>query len=61
VAAPINASVSANVGSPDAVSAGIAEQDALVSQTLIGEANAVSDQSSAIMQGEEGDEPESNA
>jgi hypothetical protein len=55
VAAPIDAAVSANIGSPGAVSAGLSEQDALVSQTLVGEANATSDQASSIVQGEEGD------
>jgi hypothetical protein len=58
VAAPIDAAVSANVGSPDAISMASAEQDATIVQHLEGEANAESNQTSAIGQGEAA-EPES--
>jgi hypothetical protein len=54
VAAPIDAAVSANLLSPDAVSQATADQDALIRQTLTGEAHATSDQTSSIMQGEGG-------
>jgi hypothetical protein len=54
VAAPIDAAVSANVLSPDSISLATADQQSLISQTLVGEANATSNQISSIMQGEEG-------
>ncbi len=50
VAAPINAAVSANVGSVDSNAVGIAQQDAIINQTITGEANATADQSSDISQ-----------
>jgi hypothetical protein len=61
VAAPIDAAVSANALSPNAVSVADASQDALIVQTLAGDANATSNQNSAIMQGEEGGEANSSA
>ena len=50
VAAPIDAAVSANVLSPDATSAAIADQDSIIVQDLDGEATAISDQTSDIEQ-----------
>lgn len=50
VAAPINAAVSANIGSIDSNAVGIAQQDAIINQTITGEANATADQSSDISQ-----------
>jgi hypothetical protein len=52
VAAPIDAAVSANILSPGAISMATADQDAAIVQTLEGVANATSDQSSTIEQGE---------
>ena len=50
VAAPIDAAVSANVLSPDATSAAIADQSSVIAQDLDGEAIAVADQSSDLQQ-----------
>lgn len=50
-AAPIDAAVSANIGSPGAESVAVADQTAIIDQTITGDANAVSDQTSAIDQG----------
>ena len=50
-AAPIDAAVSANIGSPGAESVAVADQTAIVDQTITGDANAVSDQTSTIDQG----------
>ena len=52
IAAPIDAAVSANILSPDAVSLAGAHQDAVTLQTLEGLASATTDQSSTIDQGE---------
>lgn len=50
-AAPIDAAVSANIGSPGAESVAVADQTAIIDQTITGDANAVSDQTSTIDQG----------
>ena len=50
VAAPIDASVSANILSDDSTSTAIAQQDAIISQTITGSAEATSDQVSDIDQ-----------
>ena len=42
--------------SPDSVSAGIAEQDALVVQNMDADAIALADQNSVIAQGEDGED-----
>jgi hypothetical protein len=56
VAAPIDAAVAANVASPDATAAAAATQNSTIVQDLDGVANAESDQTSGIEQGEgEGD------
>ena len=52
IAAPIDAAVSANILSPGSTSLATADQDALIIQTLQGLAQATSDQSSSIEQGE---------
>lgn len=52
VAAPIDASVGANVLSTGSVAASSADQDAPISQTLVGEANATATQNATIDQGE---------
>jgi hypothetical protein len=52
VAAPINAGVSANIGSIDSDAISVAEQDAIIKQTVVGEAVAVADQDSTISQGD---------
>jgi hypothetical protein len=52
VAAPINAGVAANIGSVDSDAISIAEQDAIINQTLVGEATATSNQDSSISQGD---------
>lgn len=52
VAAPINAGVSANIGSIDSDAISVAEQDAIIKQTVIGEAVAEADQTSSITQGD---------
>lgn len=52
VAAPINAGVSANIGSIDSDAISVAEQDAIIKQTVIGEAVAEADQNSTISQGD---------
>ena len=52
VAVPIDAAVSANALSPDATSLGTADQDSMLQQALLGDANATSTQDSAINQGE---------
>ncbi|MDG4666318.1 peptidoglycan-binding protein [Mycobacterium sp. 236(2023)] len=54
VAAPINAGVSANIGSIDSDAISVAEQDAIIKQTVIGEAVAEADQDSSISQGDGG-------
>jgi len=54
VAAPINAGVSANIGSIDSDAISVAEQDAIIKQTVVGEAVAEADQSSTISQGDGG-------
>jgi hypothetical protein len=50
VAAPIDASVAANVGSVDSNAVSIAQQDAIINQTIDGSATATSDQASDITQ-----------
>lgn len=52
VAAPINAGVSANIGSIDSDAISVAEQDAIIKQTVVGEAVATADQDSSISQGD---------
>ena len=52
VAAPIDASVGANVLSTGSVAASSADQDAPISQTLVGEANATATENATIDQGE---------
>jgi len=52
IAAPIDAAVSANILSPGATSLAVADQDSVIVQTLQGVANATTDQSSTIEQGE---------
>jgi hypothetical protein len=49
-AAPIDAAVSANIGSPGAESVAVADQTAIIDQTIDGNATAVSDQTSTIDQ-----------
>jgi hypothetical protein len=49
-AAPIDAAVSANVGSPLSEAVGSAHQDALIDQSINGDASAVGDQTSGISQ-----------
>ena len=51
VAAPIDAAVSANIGSPGAESVAIADQTAIIDQSIDGDASAVADQVSGIDQG----------
>ena len=51
VAAPIDASVAANILSDDSSAAALAQQDAIINQTITGTADALSDQTSAIDQG----------
>lgn len=50
VAAPIDASVAANVGSVDSNAVSIAQQTAVINQTIDGSATATSDQASDISQ-----------
>lgn len=50
VAAPIDAAVAANIGSIDSQSYAIADQDAIISQHIDGEANASADQQSNLEQ-----------
>lgn len=51
VAAPINASVSANIGSLTSQSAAVAEQTAVINQSLDGvTAEAVADQDAEVIQ-----------
>lgn len=50
VAAPIDAAVAANIGSIDSQAFAVAEQDALISQHIEGEANASADQQSNLEQ-----------
>ena len=50
VAAPVNAGVAANVGSIDSDAVAVAQQDAIINQTIDGSATANSDQSSDISQ-----------
>lgn len=52
VAAPINAGVAANIASIDSDSIAVAEQDAIINQTITGEAVANSNQDSTISQGD---------
>lgn len=49
-AAPIDAAVSANVGSIDSAAVGVADQSAVIDQTIAGNATAVGDQASTIGQ-----------
>jgi len=51
VAAPIDASVAANILSEDSESTAIAQQDAIITQSISGSAEATSDQVSSIDQG----------
>ena len=51
IAAPIDAAVSANILSEDSTSMAIAQQDAIITQTITGTAEATSDQTSDIGQG----------
>ena len=51
VAAPIDASVAANILSDNSEAAALAQQDAIINQTITGEAVATSDQVSTIDQG----------
>jgi hypothetical protein len=50
VAAPIDAAVAANIGSIDSQAYAVAEQDAIISQNIEGEANATADQQSDLRQ-----------
>lgn len=50
VAAPIDAAVAANIGSIDSQAYAVAEQDAIISQHIEGEANASADQQSNLEQ-----------
>ncbi|MBV9290990.1 MAG: hypothetical protein JO222_00965 [Frankiales bacterium] len=50
-AAPINAAVDANIGSPGAESVAVANQQALIDQSIQGDASATADQVSGINQG----------
>nr|WP_278611459.1 peptidoglycan-binding protein [Paenarthrobacter ureafaciens] len=50
VAAPIDAAVAANIGSVDSQAYAVAEQDAIISQNIEGEANASADQQSDLEQ-----------
>ncbi|TLM72974.1 peptidoglycan-binding protein [Pseudarthrobacter sp. NamB4] len=50
VAAPIDAAVAANIGSIDSQAYAVAEQDAIISQHIDGEANASADQQSDLAQ-----------
>jgi hypothetical protein len=52
VAAPINAGVAANIASIDSDSIAVAEQDAIINQSITGEAVATSSQDSTISQGD---------
>jgi len=51
VAAPIDASVAANILSDNSEAAALAQQDAIINQTIAGQAVATSDQVSDIDQG----------
>ena len=50
IAAPIDAAVAANIGSIDSQAYAVAEQDAIISQHIDGEANASADQQSDLEQ-----------
>lgn len=50
VAAPIDAAVAANIGSVDSSAVAVAEQDAMITQNIEGEASANSEQTSDIQQ-----------
>jgi hypothetical protein len=50
VAAPIDAAVGANIGSIDSDAVAVADQDALITQDIVGDATAVADQASEIDQ-----------
>jgi hypothetical protein len=50
VAAPIDAAVAANIGSIDSDAVAVADQDALITQDIVGDATAVADQASEIDQ-----------
>jgi hypothetical protein len=52
IAAPIDPAVSANILSPASTSYALADQDSVIVQTLQGVANASTDQTSTIEQGE---------
>ena len=53
VAAPIDAAVAANVGSVDSEATAVAQQDAIINQTIDGTAEATADQQSDISQPDE--------
>jgi len=59
IAAPIDAAVSANILSPGSTSLASAQQDSVIVQTLQGIANANTDQTSLIDQGETTTGPQS--
>ena len=50
VAAPIDAAVAANIGSIDSDAFAVAQQDAIISQHIDGEATASADQQSDLQQ-----------
>ncbi|WP_018681223.1 hypothetical protein [Actinokineospora enzanensis] len=50
IAAPIDAAVSANIGSNDSASTAIAQQDAIINQTIDADAHATADQTSGVEQ-----------
>ena len=50
VAAPIDAAVAANIGSIDSDAVSIAQQDAIITQNIDGEATAMADQQSDLQQ-----------
>ena len=50
VAAPIDASVAANVGSIDSSATAISQQDAIITQDVNADAEATADQTSTIAQ-----------
>ncbi len=50
VAAPIDAAVAANIGSIDSDAVAIAQQDAIINQSIEGEATASADQQSDLTQ-----------
>ncbi len=50
VAAPINAAVAANIGSVDSNAVALGQQDAIINQSIEGDATADADQQSDIQQ-----------